>query len=254
MFEKKNRVYIFDWDDNIVGMPTTIKMEKETIDGKWELVDLGTEEYAKYRKSPHYRYSSHIPNPYVNFEDDYQFLKDLTRAIETNSIAPSFAKFKEAMIYGHDFSIITARGHTPQIFMFGIVMLIGRLFSPDELIHMKERVGDINKYLNRQEIWPVSSEYFANHYPHLNNLSCPTEIRKSAVMNDYVSRMVEMKKSYDEIDVSAKLSIGFSDDDTNNVLAIEELVEKVITEKHPEIHFVLYDTSDPKNVIKKVMA
>ena len=46
-----------------------------------------------------------------NFISDDKFLSDLEEAIKTKSFAPSFDKFKEALIFANPISIITARGH-----------------------------------------------------------------------------------------------------------------------------------------------
>ena len=48
------RAYSFDWDDNILKMPTTIKMLKKTDSG-WEPVLVGTEEFALVRDSEDYK-------------------------------------------------------------------------------------------------------------------------------------------------------------------------------------------------------
>ena len=42
------RAYSFDWDDNILRMPTTIKMLKNTESG-WEPINVSTEEFALIR-------------------------------------------------------------------------------------------------------------------------------------------------------------------------------------------------------------
>ena len=43
------RAYSFDWDDNIINMPTTIKVVK---DG--EKIEVSTDEYANIRNNPEY--------------------------------------------------------------------------------------------------------------------------------------------------------------------------------------------------------
>ena len=51
-----------------------------------------------------------------------------------------------------------------------------------------------------------------------------------------------------------KFSIGFSDDDLGNVKAAEEFIADELKMMYPEIHFVIYDTSDKgkrKMVIEK---
>jgi hypothetical protein len=48
-----------------------------------------------------------------------------------------------------------------------------------------------------------------------------------------------------------KVSFGFSDDDVRNVKATVELLEDELSKMYPEIHFVIYDTSDGGN--KKIV-
>ena len=54
MVDDNIRGYSFDWDDNILFMPTTIKMEKkESL--VWVPVNVSTEEFAELRNDPDYR-------------------------------------------------------------------------------------------------------------------------------------------------------------------------------------------------------
>ena len=48
------RAYSFDWDDNILKMPTKIKMLKKSDTG-WEPVDVGTHEFALVRDHSDYK-------------------------------------------------------------------------------------------------------------------------------------------------------------------------------------------------------
>ena len=52
--ESNLRSYVFDWDDNILYMPTTIKMDVKTSGG-WEPIDVSTEDYSKVRTDSNYR-------------------------------------------------------------------------------------------------------------------------------------------------------------------------------------------------------
>ena len=91
------RGYSFDWDDNIIKMPTTIKMLKKIPDG-WEPIEIGTDEFATIRNDENYKLDE---GAFDHFIDDEDFLSDLENALENNSFAPSFAKFKEALIYAN---------------------------------------------------------------------------------------------------------------------------------------------------------
>jgi hypothetical protein len=71
------RAYSFDWDDNIISMPTTINVVK---DG--EKISVPTDEYANIRNNPEYSLGD---DAFDNFINDSEFLSDLEKAIETKS-------------------------------------------------------------------------------------------------------------------------------------------------------------------------
>jgi hypothetical protein len=191
--EIANRSYIFDWDDNILFMPTKIKMDKNE-GGNWVPVDVSTEEFAQVRTSPEYRLRNN--DPVVAFEDfrlTDSFLHDTVEAISNESFAPSFEKFKEALIYGNKFAINTARGHKPEALKQGVKTFIDLIFSDEEEQTMvnnirknipqdvpgyqKLKAGSLNNdqvidlYLNEfGEYYPVSSEEFGERLQTLNTL------------------------------------------------------------------------------------
>jgi len=112
--EISNRSYIFDWDDNILFMPTKIKMDKNK-GGNWVPINVSTEEFAQVRTNPEYRLrGNNVDVAFENFKLTDSFLNDTIEAIRNKSFAPSFDKFKEALIYGNKFAINTARGHKPE--------------------------------------------------------------------------------------------------------------------------------------------
>src|ERR1035437_2422076 len=106
----------YDWDDNLLHMGTKIHMEKKDGDS-WIPVDLSTEEFAKARgDKENYRYAS---DAFAEFGDSGKrgsnaFLEDVKQAISKGRFAPSWSKFKQTLIDGSIFAIITARGHEPE--------------------------------------------------------------------------------------------------------------------------------------------
>lgn len=250
--KKNKRVYVFDWDDNIIHMPTTIKMEKRVAEYEWDVVELSTKEYAKIRKNKSYRYPLGVADPYLNFSNNPQFIVDLTKALEKRDFGPSFAKFKECLMYGNDFAIITARGQSKHFILAGIIMLIGHTFYADELNMMISNVGDINEYLSRQEIVPVTSDEV--DFSELSKSGAEKdgeiniELRKVLSLDRYIERKTT---SNDEFELDGKFSIGFSDDDSKNIVTIKDFIEKALKPKYPQIHFVVYDTSNPENIVKR---
>ena len=80
------KYYAFDWDDNIVYMPTKIML----LDDKDEEVGMGTEDFAEYRTiigNEEFNYKGHkivgfALKPFRNFrtEGDKKFLTDAMKA------------------------------------------------------------------------------------------------------------------------------------------------------------------------------
>jgi len=109
------KYYAFDWDDNIVHMPTEIVLK----DDQGEEVGMSTADFAEYRTKVgkgDFNYNGHTivgfaENPFRNFrtEGDKQFIIDAMKA----KVGPAFDDFREAINNGSIFSIITARGHNP---------------------------------------------------------------------------------------------------------------------------------------------
>jgi len=109
------KYYAFDWDDNLMFMPTKIIVK----DDNGKEVEMSTEDFAEYRsrigKEPFsYKGTTIVgfaSDPFRNFgtKGDKQFLLDSMKA----KPGPAWADFIEAVNNGSIFSIITARGHNP---------------------------------------------------------------------------------------------------------------------------------------------
>ena len=81
LLEMRLRTYIFDWDDNILYMPTTIKMDKKK-GGEWVPVDVPTDEYAHIRTSPEYRLRDNdVVVAFKDFRDSEPFIEDTKKAM-----------------------------------------------------------------------------------------------------------------------------------------------------------------------------
>jgi len=76
LLEMTMRSYIFDWDDNILYMPTTIKMDKKDGD-KWVPVDVSTEDFTSVRGNPNYRFrGDNADLAFIDFRLPKPFIKD----------------------------------------------------------------------------------------------------------------------------------------------------------------------------------
>ena len=254
LLEFQKRAYSFDWDDNILVMPTRIYLEKRVGDG-WVPISVSTEEFREVRKylGNKYRYIDNDPyKSFVDFRSYDAFLKDTKEALDKQSFGPSFEKFKEALSYGSDFSIITARGNPPNAIKDAIKIIIDTILSEEEKNQMKANLygTSVDQYLNLQDYYPVSSDEFIKKFKIEGDSSDP-EMAKTLALKDFVERVVsEVKKIKDKPEYTG-VSIGFSDDDMGNVEAAEKYIEETLKGLYPDVSFLVYDTSDPKNPKKK---
>jgi|TARA_R110002124_G_scaffold52123_2_gene150256 hypothetical protein len=257
------RAYSFDWDDNILKMPTTIKMLKKTDSG-WEPILVGTEEFALVRDSEDYKLDN---GAFDNFIEEGAFLTDLEKALNSGSFAPSFDKFKEALIYANPISIITARGHNPRALRKGMDLVISHTFNEDELGRMIDNIKQtypeldgqepemvLKTYLDSHEYHPVTSKIFTDKFGLESGSAANPEENKKIALRDYVANIVAKASSMVNLG-NEKLSVGFSDDDLGNINAIIPFIKEVLQVEFPDVDFIVYDTSEGgmnKIVLKQV--
>jgi len=261
ILEMRLRTYIFDWDDNILYMPTKIKMDRK-IRGKWVPVDVSTEEFAHIRNNPEYRVRNNDRDlAFEDFQKSEPFYADIKKAINSHSFAPSFEKFKESLIHGNPFGINTARGHKPETLKNGVKLFIDLVLTDSE---KSEMMSNLKRNLNRSEgltdnqlidkylddlgeYYPVSSEEFGERFglPVKGDASNPEHAKQVAIEHF-------VRKVFSNIEKLiaggyTKMSVGFSDDDIRNVKAVERFIEEQLSVMYPEITFVVYDTSERGN-------
>lgn len=226
------KYYAFDWDDNIVHMPTKIILKDE--DG--EEVGMSTDDFAEHRheigKSP-FKYKGstivgYAENPFRNFrtEGDKDFLVDAMMA----RTGPAFDDFREAINNGSIFSIITARGHNPNTLKQAVYNYIVDGFNG---IDKDQLIKNLKKYRTFVDEDDMSDDELIKSYLELNKYHPVSfgddkgaqnpEEAKVRAMDDFVNYIKAMasvlnKKAYLKNDlgnkfVPAKPTIGFSDDD-----------------------------------------
>ena len=109
--------YAFDWDDNILFMPTVIHMERKEGD-EWIPEDVSTAKFAQVRSDKeNYRLLNDSPeDAFSDFRDNgpkgpMAFIEDAKKAVSTGKFGPAWKDFVECLSSGSLFAIITARGH-----------------------------------------------------------------------------------------------------------------------------------------------
>lgn len=235
------KYYAFDWDDNIVTMPTQIIV----LSYDDEEVGISTEDFAEFRTmigNEPFEYKGktivgYAPDPYRNFRvtGDDQFVIDSMIATP----GPSWNDFVECINGGSIFAIITARGHTPSIMrdaVYNYIVSDHNGIDKEELItNLKkyrelaaEDIGDnqtlINEYLDLCKFYPVT---FGE-----GSASNPEE-GKIKALREFINYVKEMslklgKKAFFKNDVKNYFvpQIGFSDDDPRNVEKIKDFLRK----------------------------
>lgn len=244
------KYYAFDWDDNVVHMPTKIILKNEEGDE----VKMSTDDFAEYRHDigvKPFKYKGetivgYSENPFRNFrtEGDKDFLVDAMRA----KLGPAFDDFREAINGGSIFSIITARGHNPNTLKQAVYNYIIDGFNgidKDELVKNLRKYRDISgeedmtddelikTYLDMCRFHPVS-------YNDPEGAANPEEAKVRAMDKfvDYIKELSQelnkrafLKKDVGNKFVPAKPTIGFSDDDIRNV----EVMKKHFKDKPDNI-------------------
>ena len=269
--ETKLRTYMKDWDDNILHMPTKIKMDKKE-DGVWIPVEVSTRDFAELRNDPDYRpRNNNVSDAFRDFKESEPFLRDVKIALKNRSYAPSFDDFKETLIYADPFAINTARGHKPNDLKMGVKLLIERTFTQEE---RKIMVSNIQKsyfyekkydlkflnslfnelddkiidfYLNdKVSYYTVSSEDFANSFKsEINNTALNPKLGKNIAIKDFIKKILNDIYRSNNPDLN-KISFGYSEDDKELVNAIIDYIKKELLFIYPNIHFVIYDNSNNK--------
>lgn len=231
------KYYAFDWDDNLMYMPTKIYLKSD----KGKVVGMSTEDFAEYRtevgKEP-FEYEGHT---IVGFDDDAfrdftvtgdkKFMVDSMKA----PTGPAWEDFVEAVNNGSIFAIITARGHTPSVLKNAIYQLIKKNMhglKKDELVKNLRKYREIidEEDLTDEELIQSYLEMCKYHPVSFGEGSAanPEELKVSAMRQfmEYVKTLSQrlQEKAYFKNKISNYFTpyIGFSDDDFKNVQAMRK--------------------------------
>ena len=254
---------IFDWDDNILFMPTKIHLE-HLENGEWVKKDVSTEQFAQVRNLSNWRplIVDGDYKAYDEFRDngprgEMAFMEDMLDALDNKKFGPSWKKFIYTLIRGSIFAIITARGHESKTIKNAVRYIINNVLTNEERIEMganlsayidlfnndfnidKELHFDqlVEDYLNNCDFVGVSSPGFKKKYARFSPKN-PEEAKKIAI-SDFIKKI----HTYGNI-IDGDVRVGFSDDDKRNVDTIEKYFNE-INSVYNNISFNIYDTSNP---------
>lgn len=249
-----SKYYAFDWDDNIVFMPTTIILLTEND----EEVGMSTEDFAEYRHmigKENFPYKgttivNFASDPFRNFgtKGDKKFIIDAMIA----SPGPSWNDFVECINGGSIFAIITARGHNPETLKEATYNYI---ISNHNGIRSSECVSNLKKYRNWADN-PIDESFDLNvndkdiimEYLDMcvfepvtfgEGSATNPEEGKIKAMRKFISYCKELsqeigKKGMFKNDIKndeVVPFIGFSDDDPKNIEHMKKFIETEYEEK-----------------------
>jgi len=263
--------YMFDWDDNILHMPTKIYLEKKTPGG-WKPCDVSTAEFSLIRGDTE-NYRPRGEDWDKAFEEFYDigkrgeaaFLEDTMAALKPvienrERGGPSFRRFRKALIEGRLFAIITARAHSSRSIRRGVEYFLEMILTGEEKSQMIENLRRYNLFFGERDS-EMSNEEVLDKYLDLNRYHGVTSpefqkivgkqiesgaespaVAKQFAIREFVEHVKSLVRGRDS---EAPISIGFSDDDAHNVATVEAFIAQELSAEYPDIRFVVYDTSDP---------
>ena len=277
------KYYIFDWDDNILHMPTRIYLEKRYDDGVWRPVAVSTSVYALVRTDER-RYRMPLDGgraaAFRDFQDvpgevaNQAFIRDTKAALKRIAAGekpgPSFETMRQTLREGRIFAIVTARGHAPNTIREAVKLFIDDVLTPDEREEMMASLRGYRWWLDRRTTFGTDEEeldyylsmcrYHAVTSPGFREMmaddadfgervaSAPSaqrpELAKEFAIRDFVEHIIHTLERTGGLELRRPMSVGFSDDDPGNVQAVSAYIRDELARRFGSVKFVVYDTSD----------
>jgi len=251
--DESYRYYSFDWDDNVMTLPTKIRMLKngkpfgvssEEFAHKRLLVGKGKDINGDVWELPEDAFKDFRP------EGDAQFIKDTENPVK---YGPIWKDFVECVNQGRIFSVITARGHTPSVMKDAVKHMINRNQNG---IYKNACIAGINEWRDKANMPSLKGDAAIDFY--LNELckfypvsfpglfgadaSDPSKAKTQAM--DQFAAHVKQKAKDAGYKRGKEISMGFSDDDSRNV----ELMAKHMKQaRHGFSSVHIKETGEGKN-------
>jgi hypothetical protein len=241
---KFEKIYVNDFDGNILNAPTIYYFEEQQLDGSWKEIEVLAHDHdsnpEKYINNPKYRFIDNDPNTtYQNTKDyfdsdkhkwPYGMLQDVNAAIENRDFAPSFEKFKKEVLIGAElFAILTARWSWVDTLKHNIKRISETVLSQEEkeqqIENIKKKYGRekdadyiaLRKYFDVNVYLPVNNIEISKFLYMWNDTSADKKVKGMIWYMRYVSDFIA---KYQSIDQDQKIKIWFSDDWFDNMYAM----------------------------------
>lgn len=248
------KYYMFDFDNNILHMPTPIHMIYSGTP-----ISILPGEFAKIRALPEW-----IPgdNAFDEFRDYgprgvNAFPEDVKFSINMELYGPCWESFVNVLINAEIFLIVTARGHSSQTLKSTIRYIIDTVLTDEQKITMTHNImyllgifkdNKVNRdelidaYLNYCVFMGIYSEDFVNEYGYTPKENSP-EYSKELVIKSFINLINQHNQK-----LGYKVMVGFSDDDKGNIKQIKNFLKK--SDWDTVVGMYVYDTSNPKKIKK----
>lgn len=272
--ERDFKYYIFDWDDNILHMPTRIHLEKRMENGTWQPHSVSTAAFTVVRSDcENYRPPGGVwERAFVEFQDtagesESRFLRDTRVSLERVMKGeirpgPSFETLRETLREGRLFAIVTARGHESDSLKKAVRLFVDVVLTPAEREEMLANLRgyracfdgltafgtdeeELALYLALNRYHAVTSPSFKRWMEQEAGAAGTAENAKQFAIRDFVEHVIRILSRTDAESLRRPISVGFSDDDIANVRAVERYIQGELARRFPSIKFCVYDTSDP---------
>lgn len=278
------KYYIFDWDDNILHMPTRIYLEHLEDDGEWRAVSVSTGTFALVRSDEeHYRLPQEGGRDaaFRDFQDepdaevaDLAFIRDTRAALAKikagEAPGPSFDTLRKTLREGRIFAIVTARGHAASTIREAVKLFIDEVLTQEERDEMLANLRGYRYCFDKVEEFGTDEEeldyflsmcrYHAVTNPDFHDRMVDDEdfgarlaeassdekpeLAKEFAIRDFVEHLYRTMGRTGGVG-SREVAVGFSDDDPGNVQAVSNYVRSELSRRFGSCKFVVYDTSDP---------
>jgi hypothetical protein len=244
---------IFDWDDNILHMPTKIYFIHNG-----EKVGVSTDEYIRLKETNwgngEYEFFDGSFDEFRDFgpRGDRAFLLDTIIAIKNRDFGPSWYDFINTLVSGELFGIVTTRGHEPNSIRMTVEWIIFNYLNDDQqdkmiknlIIYKKEFREEtdfdflVSEYLNHCFFIGIMSDYAANLFGEdiKNNIA----VGKKKAVKYIMDKFAEYGNK-----IQSKVKIGFSDDDKQFYNIVKKLFIRN-KDLYNDVNFYAFDTSGRK--------
>lgn len=237
----KLKYYAFDWDDNLIKMPTKI-LFKDVKNGGIKEID--THKFALIRSQLNELGLEYLPNEgsFINFRDNDKANEEFIHDAVSAPTAKAWEAFVNCINTASFFAIITARGHSKKTLRQGVRAVID---AEKEGISKKDLLESIRTYykvtatrmptnddnmlielyLSKCQFSPVSHPSIAGVGG--NSAGSPEDL-KAIEFNNFKKKMQilssDLRQKNRKLSLNDKgflesheFKIGFSDDDIKNV-------------------------------------